>query len=253
MTDKKSLRRAAALTMALAGALTLAGCFEVGETIEVRNDRSAVLVMDIAISAQLAALAASDKEPARFMEDCTGDSPPANPQVVKSIKSEVVQRGDMTSCVITMEIIDFAKIDQVDVPVIGEEGKKLRQAWIKVEPLNENRYRVIQDFTQPAPAAPVGDDTDASAAAAAGAKAANEMMDNLLAAMFAGRYITINLSAAHIENTNGELSDDATHVVWRLPMVAIYERSSGMPLEFHADITVKKSIWERFKDFVGLA
>ncbi len=58
----------------------------------------------------------------------------------------------------------------------------------------------------------------------------------LMEAMFANRYLTLNISAKRIENTNGELSADKSKATWRFPLAAIASPSPDKPTSIEADI-----------------
>jgi len=228
MTYFRMMAAGAALGMSL----LLAGCIELTKSATFRENGEALVELEIGLSAELAAMLSDPEMLKKFgggdktlnpIADC-GKPWPSNeplPDGVRSVETKHGKRGDMETCTVIFDVADpiaaVASVKKVEIPnadAVPKQDVSLTRI--------ENGYRLRMGMT---PAKQPDMPPEAAKMAAA-----------IVQAMFANRYLTLNLSAKRIENTNGELSADKSKATWRFPLASIASPSPDKPTTIEADL-----------------
>lgn len=230
------------LTLLVGLILPLAGCFEVNSESTFRPDGTALVTVELGISNQLLALLGGDSSGTRDpFGEC--DKTPAKdkwPPGVRSLEVRRGQRADLITCLLTMDVSDPVAFSAWRPDAIGSGAAAANKdkGGFTIARIGERQYRVSAHIKPPAEAAK----NDPNA----------KLGNAILAALTANRYLTFRVRALHIANTNGEVQEDGRLVVWKVPMLALAQRTPGVEYEFHADVTYSESWLDRAKRWVGL-
>lgn len=213
--------------------LMLAGCIELNKSAAFRENGEARVEVEMAISAEIVALATNpafakqvggEGIPNPF-GDCGKPWPAGEPlpEGVRSVESRRSKRGDMEICSMIFDVADpiaaIEKAKKVTVPKFDNVPKQ-DISLTRLPTASGYRLRISMTPAQ-SPDIP---------------KEAAQMAAAMMKAMFADRYVTLNLSGKRIENTNGTLSDDKSKVTWRLPFVSLLSQDPDKPVIVEADI-----------------
>lgn len=221
-------------SMLLAISLALAGCLEVSQDAAFRENGEARVEVEIAISAELVALASNPafaKQPGaeglNFFSECGKPWPADKPLLegVRSAESRRGKRGDMETCTIVFDVADpIVAVDSAK-KIEPPSAEMPKQVTSLTRLPSNSGYRLYMDIPgRPQP------DVPAEAA---------QMLVAMTKAMLANRFLAISLSGAKIENTNGVLAPDGRRVSWQIPIATAIDPSRQSPLTIEADILYK--------------
>lgn len=225
------MRRAKALLVV--AALSLGGCFEMAANSDFREDGTAKLDVEIALSMQGAAMIAGlakDKGDSDLLQDCE-NGPAAGislPDGVRWVKGVRGTRGDMLTCTISVELDDPVKAAKAWKPSATPTEGPFDLKTFRFERLGDSSYRLAA-LIEATPKKP--DDA-----------AGNPFVAMFMTAM-ANRYVTVTISAARIENTTGELDKDGRRVTWKMPVSLLFQPPPGFKQEIRADIVYDEGGW----------
>jgi hypothetical protein len=140
---------------------------------------------------------------------------------VRSAESRRGKRGDMETCTLVFDVSDPIAAVESAMKVEVPNADAVPKQDISLTRLPSG-YRLRMGMT---PAKQPELPPEAAKMAAA-----------LMQAMFANRYLTLNLTGKKIENTNGELSADKSKVTWKLPLASLVDPSPERPTTIEADV-----------------
>lgn len=225
----------------------LAGCFDFSADSVFRADGTAQITAEVGVSMQLATLLASQTKSGQpdVLAECEKERPAGTlPTGVRSITGKRGQRGDMATCTYVIDVSDPVAASAAQQRAQADRAPGLRgldKSQLKIERLRDGVYRLSGHFKpidDPLPrTGQTGEDLTANA---------------MLLAMTANRYVTLTVSAARIENANGEVQADGRKVVWKLPLLALVKSMPGTPTEIKADIVYAESWSVRMKRWLGI-
>ena len=221
----------------------VAGCFDFTADSKFRRDGKAQVDVELAVSMQLAALATGlnqrDSGKGDLLSNCQDAWAKDNlPVGVRSVSISRGTRGEMMTCTARFEVDDPVKAAAAwKAPADRDEG--LRITKFRFEHLNPKTYRMIAAVeASPSRKDPAADQ--------------NPFIAGFLAAM-AGHYVTVSMTADHIENTTGELSNEARTVTWKLPIAMLMSPPASFNQELRADVVYDNQNWfDRILESVGL-
>lgn len=204
----------------------LAGCFEVDTSANFYRQGQAKVKVEFAVSAELMAFAANPQfqkdgqSPVDWFDKCGEETSSSQlPDGVKSVRSTSGQRSGMFTCTIDAEVID---------PIAAIKTAREKQSGgpdLSIEKLHSaDGYRIQATIAPPADG-PFSSD-----------KPEDGFANSVAIAMFANRFITITLQGLRIENHNGELSEDQTKAVWKIPLLGVIGPGAKKPFEIKADV-----------------
>ncbi|MBS0526017.1 MAG: hypothetical protein JSS04_20475 [Proteobacteria bacterium] len=219
------------------------GCFDFTANSKFQRDGKAQVDVELAVSMQLAALASglnqSDNTKGDLLDGCQQAWAKDNlPVGIRSVSISRGTRGEMMTCTARFVVDDPVKAAAAwKPPADRDEGLKISR--FSFEQLSPKAYRLAADLE----ASPTRNDP---------ANDQNPFMAGFLAAM-AGHYITVSMTADRIENTTGELSNEARTVTWKLPITMLMSPPVGFRQEIRADIIYDNQSWfDRLLESVGL-
>jgi hypothetical protein len=211
----------------------------------VRDNGEAKISVEFAVSAELMAIMgnpafsnkASGEQPPDFLKDCEKSRPQdeALPPGVRSVEQKRGVRAGMITCTIVADLSD---------PILAfENAKKMEVTSPDKAPTPDfvisrleggSGYR-IKGILTPPKSQDVPPEAEKMAAA-------------IVAAMFANRFVTVTITSARIENTNGELAPDGRKVTWKIPLISLFSQSAAaVPLNFEADVIYAEGILAKWK------
>lgn len=224
--------RTIAAGTALAMSLLLAGCIELTKSAAFRENGEARVELEVGMSAELTAMLSNPELMKQFgggektlnpIADCGKPWPSKEPlpDGVRSVETKRGKRGDMETCTLVFDVADpiaaVGSVKKVEIPN-ADAVPKQDVSMTRIP----SGYRLRMGMT---PAKQPEMPPEAAKMAAA-----------LMEAIFANRYLTLNISAKRIENTNGELSADKSKATWRFPLASIASPSPDKPTSIEADI-----------------
>lgn len=228
MINMRMIAAGAALGMSL----LLAGCIELTNNSTFRANGEALVEIEVGMSAELVAVLSNPELVKQFgggektpnpLADCGKPWPSSEPlpEGVRSVETKRGKRGDMETCTLVFDVADpiaaVGSVKKVEIPNADAVPKQdVSLARIP------SGYRLRMSMS---PAKQPEMPPEAAKMAAA-----------IVEAMFANRYLTLNISAKRIENANGELSADKSKATWRFPLASIASPSPDKPTSIEADI-----------------
>ena len=224
--------RTIAAGVALGVSLLLAGCIELTKNAAFRENGEARVELEIGMSTELSAMLSNPELMKQFgggektlnpIADCGKPWPSKEPlpDGVRSVETKRGKRGDMETCTLVFDVADpIAAVDSVKKVEIPNADAVPKQDVSMTRIPSGYRLRMAMSPAKQPEMPP-----EAAKMAAA-----------LMEAMFANRYLTLNISAKRIENTNGELSADKSQATWRFPLASIASPSPDKPTSIEADI-----------------
>lgn len=226
--------------LAIAVLLLLGGCFELTTNADVKPDGSVVAEVEVAVSAQLAAMASAlSKDPSQgdLLANCGSERRlEAAPDHIKVVKVSRGTRGDMMTCTAVIEIKDPVAAAKSFKPEDAIKKDGLVFERVSVERLTPGSYRV-NAVVQAKPPADVPTD--------------NKTADAMMMAMVANRNITLTIRSKQITNTTGELSADGTAATWKIPVMVMMKPPPGYRQEVKADVTFEESTFDKVRRWLG--
>lgn len=231
------------LLCVVAMALAVAGCFDFTADSKFQRDGKAQVDVELAVSMQLAAIASGLKQGDSGKSDqlsaCQDAWAKDNlPPGIHLLSISKGTRGEMMTCTARFEVDDPVKAAAAwSPPADREEGLKVTR--FSFERLSPKAYRMVAALE----AGPIKNDA---------AKEQNPFMAGFLAAM-TGHYITVSMTADRIENTTGQLGNEARTVTWKLPITMLVNPPAGFKQELRADIVYDNQSWfDHILESVGL-
>jgi hypothetical protein len=223
--------RMMAASAVLGVSLLLSGCIELTKDATFHENGEVRVELEIGLSAELAAMLSNPELAKQFgtgnslnpIADC-GKPWPTNeplPDGVRSAESRRGKRGDMETCTLIFDVSDPIAAVESAMKAEVPNAHAVPKQDISLTRLPSG-YRLRMGMT---PAKQPELPPEAAKMAAA-----------LMQAMFANRYLTLNLTGKKIENTNGELSADKSKVTWKLPLASLAAPSPDKPTTIEADV-----------------
>jgi hypothetical protein len=223
----------------------LSGCFEVSADGKFQSDGTVKATIEFGISAQLLALAQSGNNGGTDPLGSCGnlqrlENPPKGMKLLDSSRGV---KGDMMTCTMVVEIADpvasakeFKREAKPDDPLIMDNFALTRigDGTYRFQLSIEANPKVVE--------AKAGKPNDSAGA----------MGKALAATMMANHFVTLSLSAEHIENTTGELSSDGHTVTWRLPIILLVSPVAGFRQDIKADLIYHDSYFNKALRLLGL-
>jgi len=215
----------------------LAGCFEINSSADFNEKGEVVTKIELAVSAELLAIAANANaqkggdSPVDYLDKCGQTTPSSDlPKGVKSVKSSPGQRSGMFTCTIEAVVTD---------PVAAIAS--LKEKSPSGPNLTVERISGVDGYRIAGTLIPPKDGPFSSN------KPEDQFASSMAIAMFANRFISIEISGLRIENHNGEASPDQTKAVWKIPLLGIIGPGASRPFEIKADVIYAEPWYTKLK------
>lgn len=233
------------LTMIVLGlASMLTGCFEVTADAEVRDNGEAKVAVELAVSAELIAFMenpafakqASGEGAPDFLKDCgkSRKEQRALPPGVRSVEQTRGMRAGMVTCTFVADLSDpILAFENAKTMDIAAPDKAPAPDFVISKLASGAGYRIKGRLTPPK-SQDIPPEAEKMAAA-------------IMVAMLANRFITVTISSARIENTNGELAPDGRRVTWKIPLISLLNPHGSVPLDFEADVIYSEGMFAKLK------
>ena len=178
--------------------LLLTGCFELGQEVVIA-DGQVDYTVEFGMSAQLAALAAKEKNQATT--DLCNEDGAVDADIPEGMEVSTSSRFEADFLYCTLKASgSLEKFGELSAQMKqDDQGAKL----ISVELLPDNQLKLVSQFQFDEG----GDDDDDM-----------EAMRSMIAATFAGRVLSWKVTAPEIVSTNGQISEDGKTATWEVPM-----------------------------------
>ncbi len=220
----------------------LSSCFQLNETIEIRPDASARLVLELGINSTLYQFSKLGEDEDVFCEPHErGPEDYPDGSNITSSTVELRARDDDTFCVASYEIRDIRTFDAASLEEDGTFGGTQGfddGSTLQIKDEGGGILMITQSFSSD-----LGDPTRAGLDGQL--DAGDELGESLISTMFAGKNITIQLRAPKVIESNGDISDDGTEVKWQLPVAELADQESKFDKEFRAQVKYELTWWER--------
>lgn len=207
------------ILLTLMSAILLTGCIDINQSIAIDDDGIANYKMEMAMDAKLASMGGN----ADPQEICGEMYQKQLPSELTAESNAYYSQGNII-CEMTLT----GPLEKFSEALVASSKESSKGDFLHVTPLTNDTYRIESIFTSEANETP----QDASA-------------KQMVAAMFAGRALRWDITAAEIIDTNGQLSEDRKSVHWELPMAAAMEEGEH---KFWADVKISTSWLDQLKN-----
>ena len=253
------------------GLVLCSGCFEVSQEVWIRDDHTGRVRMEFGVSEAWVMLGAeADADPMAELRQSFAEAKQeldADENVAGCLMEEYSHEG-LRYLVLDVELRDAAQLSAAGLPGALGKGAFMGAAPAEGVDVPESSTRFVRlpngnvEFLQ------VLDTGDADADAAPAAPddpmvAMGEAMGRaMLAGMFGNRAITVTLHAPHIVSTNGQVNEERTTVVWRVPLADVLGQETfhqelraeyEPPIAWSDWILLAAGLWVGFMVFVVVA
>ena len=218
--EMKYSMRNTTLLIALLVSMSTTGCFDMNQTLAIRDDNTARYQIEFLIDARLANIGGKSAE---FCNEVLID---VAPSLKTTSKKETL--GGNVAC----RIIIDGPIEQLRSLSLTKDESSI--AWI--ESTGNDSFRVSNDFSTPSK------DSEQTTPGSLGKEFAEIMAEMMVEAAFAGRALRWDITAPAIIDSNGQISEDGKSVHWELPLTEALS-GSGKEHYFYAEFKLARQRW----------
>lgn len=190
----------------------LSGCIDYSEEIWINADGSGRIKVDVGLSPLIAGMVMKEGGDQSFCSQ-SDSVETSDPNIIRQ-QTRMHSEGEMIHCIMEAQVKDFRKIAEMDTMPMEEGGAKLESLFV-IEDLGGGVARFHRRM--------VSKQEKKNEESASSRRDAE--LDEMMAEMFAERYLSITLHApAVLSNSGGTLNPERTTVNWTVPF---YEFSAN--------------------------